>query len=164
MGSLAKKARAQAAQTTLTRAADADHDPADLGGKAGVKLLDIPLADLTLNPRNPRKENLSEDPRTIELAGSMKDFGQLQSAVVITRATYLEQWPEDADKIPTAYVLMIGNRRWAAAGLNDWPTLECLLRIASPRTSKSLVTCPCTRTSTARASTPSRWRTGSLIR
>lgn len=126
MGKLLNSAKPPAKE--LKRAGDAEHDPANIGGKPGVMLLDIPLTDLASNPRNPRDENLKDDPETAELAESMDEVGQLQPAVVVARETYLKQWPEYAEKIEAPWVLMIGNRREAAAELKGWKALECVVR------------------------------------
>lgn len=128
--------QAQKKKPTLKRAGDADHDPADLASRrdadAGLtstgRLVQIPLDDLTPNPRNPRDEDLDTDPATAELAASMHQIGQQQPAVVVSREIYLQRWPEDADQIPTRWVLMIGSRRKAGAKKNGWATLECVTR------------------------------------
>jgi ParB/RepB/Spo0J family partition protein len=95
---------------------------------AGVRLLHIPLDELTYNPRNPREENIEEDEETHGLAVSMALLGQQQPAVVIERDLYLQRWPHEADRIPTPWVLMDGNRRRAAAKINQWASLECVTR------------------------------------
>jgi ParB/RepB/Spo0J family partition protein len=128
--------KAQKKKPTLQRAGDADHDPADLAARrdadAGLtstgRLVHIPLDDLTPNPRNPRDENIDDDPETAELAASMHLIGQQQPAVVISRDTYLRRWPDDAEQIATQWVLMIGTRRRAAARRNGWAALECITR------------------------------------
>lgn len=127
MGSLIKQAKVGASKATLSKAGDANHDPANLN-KAGAKLLDISLDSLTYNPRNPRDEDLATDPETQELAESFAWLGQLEPAVVVSRDIYLERYPELADDVPTDWVLMMGNRRKAAARLAKWRTLECIVR------------------------------------
>jgi ParB family chromosome partitioning protein len=122
------KAAKSTVEGGLKKAADADHDPADLNDDGGARLARIPLDQLTYNPENPRDEDLETDPETLELAESMKLIGQQQSAVIVSRDVFLSQWPQHADTIKTQWVLMIGNRRKAAATLNGWTTLECTIR------------------------------------
>ena len=134
MAGLIKKA--EQTRKTLKRAGDADQDPADLASRrdadAGLtsagRLVQIPLDDLTPNPRNPRDEDLDNDPATAELAASLHLIGQQQPGAAVSRETYLTRWPEDADKVPTQWVLMIGSRRRAAAKKNKWAALECVVR------------------------------------
>ncbi len=67
----------------------------------------VPLKDLIGNPHNPRDSvgDLAE-------LKSIADF-QLQPAVAITRAAYLKLYPDE--KITARWVVIIGNRRLAAA-------------------------------------------------
>uniref|UniRef100_UPI003F493C33 ParB/RepB/Spo0J family partition protein n=1 Tax=Actinokineospora sp. CA-119265 TaxID=3239890 RepID=UPI003F493C33 len=90
------------------------------------QVLSLALEDLAPNPRNERDEDLAVDADTVELAESMKLLGQLQPAIVVPRDLYLDQWPDETIQAP--WVLMIGNRRAAAARLNGAATLECIPR------------------------------------
>lgn len=129
MANLIKAAQTRTTQPAgLKKAGDAHHDPADLGPDIGARLIRVPLDQLTCNPENPRDEDLEADPATVELASSMTLIGQQQPAVIVPREVYLERWPHHANTITTPWVLMIGNRRDAAARINGWPDLECIVR------------------------------------
>lgn len=96
---------------------------------AGGRVLLIPLDQLTPNPRNRRdNDKLLTDKKTIELAESMKWLGQLQPAKVVPTAVYVHHYPEFKDKIETPWVVLYGNRRRAAALLNESDHLECIER------------------------------------
>lgn len=84
------------------------------------------LSKLAQNPRNPR---YADDPEVQELAASLKAVGQLQTAVVLTRDTFLEAYPDDEGKVPETaeWVTFMGNRRLAGAQLAGWATLEVVL-------------------------------------
>jgi ParB/RepB/Spo0J family partition protein len=58
----------------------------------------------------------------------MAMLGQLQPASVVSREVYLQRWPDLSGEVKTPWVLMIGNRRNAAAGRLGWDTLECIVR------------------------------------
>ena len=129
MSTLLNKAKQQ--KKTLQKAGDADHDPADLNTNAvssSGRLVNIPVEDITPNPRNDRDEDLNTDPETDELAFSMAVLGQQQPAVVVSRETFLQRSLDLTDEVPTAWVVMIGNRRHAAARKLKWATLECITR------------------------------------
>jgi ParB family chromosome partitioning protein len=66
-----------------------------------------PLSDLTPNPRNPR-----DDLGDLSDLESIADM-QLQPAVVVTKAAYLQLYPQDP--ITTRFVVINGCRRLAAA-------------------------------------------------
>ena len=88
----------------------------------GVSQRRIPLSDLAHNPRNPRYGY--DGPAILELADSLREHGQLQPATVVARDVYLAHYPEDADQIGiAAWVVLIGNRRLAAARLAELPHL-----------------------------------------
>ncbi|WP_179476082.1 ParB/RepB/Spo0J family partition protein [Mycolicibacterium vinylchloridicum] len=67
----------------------------------------VPLKDLTGNPYNPR-ESLGD----LDDLQSIADM-QLQPAVAVTRAAFLQIYPEAA--ITARWVVILGNRRLAAA-------------------------------------------------
>jgi len=75
--------------------------PDDMPGRT------TPLSDLVANPRNPR-----DDLGDLEDLASIADM-QLQPAVAVTRAAYLELYPDDT--ITAKYVVINGCRRLAAA-------------------------------------------------
>ena len=80
----------------------------------------VPLQDLVANPYNPRDSVGDLD----ELA-SIVDF-QLQPVVVVTRATFQNIYPEA--KISVRWVVIIGNRRLAAAQKFGRPALDIVVK------------------------------------
>lgn len=80
---------------------------------------------LAPNPRNPRNPRQRMDVSDLE---SIRDL-QLQSALVVTRAAYLELWPEDAGALGEAkYVVINGCRRLLAAHTYGRTTLEAVVK------------------------------------
>lgn len=79
------------------------------------------LGELQPNPDNPRYD--SDDPETIELAETMRSVGQLQPAIVVPRQDYLACYPQ-AQLDPAPWVVVIGNRRLAAARIADREALD----------------------------------------
>ncbi len=70
------------------------------------------LADLALNPENPRETLTGIQ----EMADSLLENGQLQVATVITRAAFLAKHPGREDDLGEArWVVLDGNRRLAGA-------------------------------------------------
>ncbi len=94
-------------------------DDAITTGPAG--LLQVPVADIIPNPRQPRTKM---DPDSLaELAASIKEHGLLQP-LIITRA------------LPTArapYQLIAGERRWRAAQQAGLDVVPVLLKEATPQ-------------------------------
>jgi ParB family chromosome partitioning protein len=89
---------------SLIPAADAE------GAAAGQGLLEVPLADISPNPHQPRSPIHEEDLR--ELAASIEEHGIIQPLVVT--------------KAGERYQLIAGERRWRAArvaGLSEVPVL-----------------------------------------
>lgn len=75
---------------------------------------DLPLHQLQVNPANPRPSQLRVD----EMAEDLKRNGQLQNINVMSRAAFTrpDAKPELADRLsPAPYVIVNGNRRFAAA-------------------------------------------------
>lgn len=79
------------------------------------------LGELQPNPDNPRYD--SDDPETIELAETMRSVGQLQPAIVVPRQDYLVCYPQ-AQLGPAPWVVVIGNRRLAAARIANREALD----------------------------------------
>lgn len=85
--------------------------------------LEIPLADLVANPRNPRTFNMNVD----DLA-SIAEL-QLQPALGVTAAAYLKLWPEDRSRLGSAkYVVVMGNRRLLACEKFGRPGLDIVIK------------------------------------
>jgi ParB family chromosome partitioning protein len=82
-----------------------DHSPVDQ--IATVPSHSAPLAELTPNPHNPR-----DDVGDLADLESIADI-QLQPAVVVTKAAFLNLYPQD--RITTRFVVINGCRRLAAA-------------------------------------------------
>ena len=101
-------ARGQRTNLSSLAAAVGDNSPVEHGAKtAEAASRTAPLADLTANPRNPR-----DDIGDLADLASIADM-QLQPAVVVTKAAYLNLYPDD--QITTRYVVVNGCRRLAAA-------------------------------------------------
>jgi ParB family chromosome partitioning protein len=84
--------------------------------QAGTRLhpSKVALSALAHNPYNPREELTNLD----EMAGSLKERGQLQPLAVVTRAAFLGAHPDQASVLgEVTYVVIDGNRRLAAAAL-----------------------------------------------
>ncbi|OBJ87796.1 ParB/RepB/Spo0J family partition protein [Mycobacterium asiaticum] len=80
----------------------------------------VPLRELVANPHNPRDSIGDLD----ELA-SIADF-QLQPAVVVTRAAFERLYPETSTS--ARWVVIIGNRRLAAAHKFGRPELDVVIK------------------------------------
>lgn len=79
-----------------------------------------PLKDLSPNPRNPR-----DCVRDLDDLASIAEY-QLQPVVVVTRAAFCGLYP-DAE-ISTKWVVVLGNRRLAAARKFGRPELDIIVR------------------------------------
>ena len=81
----------------------------------GVHVVDLPLAAITANPHQPRRQF---DERSLaELASSLKSTGMIQPIIVRPNT------PADG-----AYQLIAGERRWRAAGLAEIATVPAIVR------------------------------------
>lgn len=104
-----------------------------------TNLFELDLDTAVPNPFNPR---YPDDPDVIETAGSLKEVGQLQPVVVVTRDAFIEAYPElegDEERLPAhkvnkqgkkiavKNVFVIGNRRYQGALLNEMTTLDAVL-------------------------------------
>jgi ParB family transcriptional regulator, chromosome partitioning protein len=88
----------------------ADHEPAPV---AGAHFAELPLASITPNPRQPR-EVFDEDAMA-ELVHSVREVGLLQPIVVRPVG-------------PDRYELIMGERRWRAAGGAGLATIPAIVR------------------------------------
>lgn len=79
----------------------------------------VPIEDLSSNPRNPR------DVGDLDDLANIVDV-QLQPAAVVSRAAYSRLYPDDV--ITTPWVVVMGNRRYAAAVKYGRPTLEIVVK------------------------------------
>ncbi|MFE6925938.1 ParB/RepB/Spo0J family partition protein [Nocardia sp. NPDC057663] len=118
-------------------AAVGDHSPVD-GKNAQQRRFaaqtSAPLAELVANPHNPRIDlgDLAELASIAEL--------QLQPALVITRAAYLQLYPEDEGAIGSArWIVVNGCRRLAAARQYGCTVLEFVIRDQVATTKASLL-------------------------
>jgi ParB family chromosome partitioning protein len=100
-------------------AAAAEPGPGEPAGVAGVSLQEIPLDRITPNPRQPRQ--VMDPDELAELAFSLREVGVLQPVVVR---------PVDAHD-GRSYELVVGERRWRAAGEAGLPTIPALVRETS---------------------------------
>jgi ParB family chromosome partitioning protein len=80
----------------------------------------VPLRDLVANPYNPR-----DSVGDLEELASIVDF-QLQPVVVVARAAFQNIYPEA--KISVRWVVIIGNRRLAAAQKFGRPELDIVVK------------------------------------
>ncbi|MEV7616903.1 ParB/RepB/Spo0J family partition protein [Streptomyces sp. NPDC089799] len=79
------------------------------------------------NPGNPRREGeySTSDPGFEELMVTLKEVGQLQPVVVVSREVFLRLKPEHTKAIGTAdWVVVNGNRRFAAARQLGWTRID----------------------------------------
>ena len=107
-----------------------DKSPVDHPAASGPPR-SAPLADLVPNPRNPR-----DDVGTLDDLASIADM-QLQPAVVVTRAAYLELYPEDP--IDAKFVVINGCRRLAAASKYGLKSLDIVVNDAIARDRITLI-------------------------
>lgn len=86
------------------------------------------LDEVQPNPLNPRYAD--DDPEVQELAATLRRVGQLQPALVMAREQYLQAFPGQAERLGAApWVVIVGNRRLAAARLAGRPSLD--VRVAA---------------------------------
>jgi len=95
--------------------------PEATGGAASAGVQEIPVADITPNPRQPRGA-IAPEPLA-ELAASIREHGLIQP-LIVTRA-------QAAGKPP--YQLIAGERRWRAAQLAGLKTVPALVKEATPQ-------------------------------
>ena len=100
-------------------AVDGSARPAVVTPRSGMSR-SVPLRDLVANPHNPRDSVGDLD----ELA-SIAEF-QLQPVVVVTRAAFQNLYPDTA--VSARWVVIIGNRRLAAAHKFGRPELDVVVK------------------------------------
>ncbi|MFG2296255.1 ParB/RepB/Spo0J family partition protein [Streptomyces sp. NPDC048603] len=79
------------------------------------------------NPGNPRREGeySTSDPGFEELMVTLKEVGQLQPVVVVSREVFLRLKPEHTKAVGSAdWVVVNGNRRFAAARQLGWTRID----------------------------------------
>lgn len=90
--------------------------------------LSAPLASFAQDPRNHRSRK--EDADLPELAARMQRFGQLQPVLVVSATLYRERFPDVEISAEVDYVIIAGNRRYAAAVMAGLTALYFLLNDA----------------------------------
>ena len=114
--------------TTFDGLVDAVGDNSSVDGNAHAPVIaprsglsrSVPLRDLVANPYNPR-----DSVGDLEELASIVDF-QLQPVVVVARAAFQNIYPEA--KISVRWVVIIGNRRLAAAQKFGRPELDIVVK------------------------------------
>lgn len=101
---------------TTSAAPGSDVQPAASGG-----IVDVPVADIIPNPRQPRGQ--LDGAALAELAASIKEHGLLQP-LIVTRA-------RPTDRAP--YQLIAGERRWRAAQMAGLATVPVMVKEATPQ-------------------------------
>jgi ParB family transcriptional regulator, chromosome partitioning protein len=94
------------------------------GAAPGV--LEVPVADITPNPRQPR--TVMDTTALAELAASIREHGLIQP-LIVTRA-------RATDRVP--YQLIAGERRWRAAQMAGLTAVPVLVKEATPQQSLEL--------------------------
>ncbi|MGW2124639.1 ParB/RepB/Spo0J family partition protein [Streptomyces sp. NPDC001758] len=78
------------------------------------ELVRVPLAEVSPTPLNPRR-NFGSEAELVEFGEKLRKV-QLAACTAVTRAVYLQLWPEHEARIGSAqYVLVNGERRYRAA-------------------------------------------------
>ncbi|MBT2404566.1 MULTISPECIES: ParB/RepB/Spo0J family partition protein [unclassified Streptomyces] len=90
-------------------------------------IVKIPLAQVSSTPLNPRRN--FGTPEELTRFGEELRQAQLAACVVVTRAAYLELWPDHAEAIGDAeYVLVNGERRFRSARHVELAALDFVVR------------------------------------
>jgi ParB family transcriptional regulator, chromosome partitioning protein len=110
---------------------DGSGQPAVVMPRSGMSRA-VPLRDLVANPHNPRDSVGDLD----ELA-SIAEF-QLQPVVVVTRAAFQNLYPDTA--VSARWVVIIGNRRLAAAHKFGRPELDVVIKDELAKDAATLLT------------------------
>jgi ParB/RepB/Spo0J family partition protein len=82
----------------------------------------VPLAQIELDGQNHRLDGGTDADQVAELAASMKLNGQQQPVQVF------EYPPQQKASSVHRYLLAFGFRRYAAAGINEWPALAAIVK------------------------------------
>ncbi|NEC93067.1 plasmid partitioning protein, partial [Streptomyces sp. SID12501] len=106
--------RAYALQATTDLSARGRAKAVAEGRVASYTIVKIPLAQVSSTPLNPRRN--FGTPEELTRFGEDLRQAQLAACVVVTRAAYLELWPDHAEAIGDAdYVRVTGERRFRSA-------------------------------------------------
>jgi ParB family chromosome partitioning protein len=103
---------------------------------AGAPVADVPgreapnkasLVHIAPNPDNPRDH---DDLELDELMASLREVGQLQPVLVMSRASFCRLRPERESDVPSVarWVVIGGNRRLEAARALGWTSLDIKVR------------------------------------
>ncbi|MEV7899393.1 ParB/RepB/Spo0J family partition protein [Streptomyces cyaneofuscatus] len=84
--------------------------------------VELPPADLCPNPFNQRQMS-----GVAELAATIQEVGLLQSIAHIPADIWLKQYPETAEKITAANVILFGEHRWRAVSSLGWTAIPSVL-------------------------------------
>ena len=103
----------QARPVSARRAAIAAATEAPTAGVEDQRPPELPLAEISHNPDNPRDE-IGD---VTELADTLREIGLIQAITVVTRSAYLAERPHRSGDLEpgAAYVVVDGHRRLAAA-------------------------------------------------
>lgn len=134
MGS-AQKSRGGRVDFTSLVSSVGDRSPVDSSTPIDGQFREnVPLAELTPNPRNPRS-----------MVGNLDDLKtiadrQLQPGTVVTRARWLALWPEDSDIIGDAkWIVVNGCRRLAASRKFGRKGMDVVVRDGIATTKESVL-------------------------
>ncbi|MYU00026.1 MULTISPECIES: ParB/RepB/Spo0J family partition protein [unclassified Streptomyces] len=93
------------------------------GGKdRSGDIVEISLQDLCPNPFNRRSMSGIE-----ELAATIAEVGLLQKIAHIPRDVWVAEYPETAEQITAANVILFGEHRWRAVKTLGWESIESVL-------------------------------------
>lgn len=99
----------------ITRAVSTTDDPTPPTAPTREEQKSAPLGDVAANPVNPR-QSIDQD-AFIGLVASIREFGQLQPVLVVTRRAFLAIMDEHVETIGSAsYVVVGGSQRLSALG------------------------------------------------
>jgi ParB family chromosome partitioning protein len=94
------------------------------GADRNAGIMQVPLGDITTNPRQPRHDIPTEGVQ--ELAESIREHGLLQPIIVTRRQT-------SGETSGPRFQLIAGERRWRAAALAGLETVPVLIKEATPQ-------------------------------
>ena len=110
-------------QPTPQPSAEAERASIYRGGKdRSGDIVEISLQDLCPNPFNRRSMSGIE-----ELAATIAEVGLLQKIAHIPRDVWVAEYPETAEQITAANVILFGEHRWRAVKTLGWESIESVL-------------------------------------
>ncbi|MEV5620692.1 ParB/RepB/Spo0J family partition protein [Streptomyces bacillaris] len=110
-------------QPTPQPSAEAERASIYRGGKdRSGDIVEILLQDLCPNPFNRRSMSGIE-----ELAATIAEVGLLQKIAHIPRDVWVAEYPETAEQITAANVILFGEHRWRAVKTLGWESIESVL-------------------------------------